>query len=90
MSSGEGELRGDPIPFECGYHDPLPVFFGHYWMTGSPHVEAPNAACLDFSVANGGAMVAYCWSGEQELTNENVVWEQARTLDRGSAGDDEA
>ena len=30
-----------------------PVFFGHYWLNGSPSITAPNAACLDFHVGEG-------------------------------------
>ncbi len=44
-----------------------PVFFGHYWLTGAPLLQKPNVCCLDYSVAKGGDLVAYRWSGEQEL-----------------------
>jgi hypothetical protein len=48
-----------------------PVFFGHYWFTGEPRVLGGNAACLDYSVGNGGPLVAYRWDGEQTLRAEN-------------------
>jgi hypothetical protein len=32
---------------------------------------ANNVACLDYSVAKGGNLVAYRWSGEKELTEKN-------------------
>lgn len=36
-----------------------PVLFGHYWMTGTPHLQAPNALCLDYSAGVGGPLVTY-------------------------------
>ncbi|ULQ50899.1 metallophosphoesterase [Flavihumibacter fluvii] len=42
-----------------------PVFFGHYWLMGSPMVENPSAVCLDYSVAKGGVLVA-CRLGERK------------------------
>lgn len=48
-----------------------PVFVGHYWMTGRPVVQTPKVACLDFSAANDGPLVAYRWCGEASLRNEN-------------------
>jgi hypothetical protein len=52
-----------------------PVFFGHYWLPAdmSPTPLASNIACLDYSVAKGGSLVAYRWSGEQRLKKENFV-----------------
>lgn len=49
-----------------------PVFFGHYWLTGEPRVLGDDAACLDYSVGNGGPIVAYRWDGEQKLRSENL------------------
>lgn len=57
-----------------GAHEP-PVFFGHYWMPAAK-VKAPladNVACLDYSVAKGGPLVAYRWDGEQKLSPEKYV-----------------
>jgi len=52
-----------------------PVFFGHYWLSDQrPAVLAGNVACLDYSVAKGGLLCAYRFSGEQTLANENFVW----------------
>jgi hypothetical protein len=52
-----------------------PVFVGHYWLSAEqPNVLAGNVACLDYSVAKGGFLCAYRWSGEQQLSNENFVW----------------
>jgi hypothetical protein len=41
------------------YDDDIPVFFGHYWLKGSPKVEHEDAICLDYSVAKEGLLVAY-------------------------------
>ncbi|MFN7733390.1 MAG: metallophosphoesterase [Pirellula sp.] len=52
-----------------------PVFIGHYWLSAQqPSVLAPNVACLDYSVAKGGFLCAYRWSGENRLQDENFVW----------------
>lgn len=49
-----------------------PVFFGHYWLDGGmPLPLRANVACLDWSVAGGGPLVAYRWQGEQVLDAEN-------------------
>ena len=50
-----------------------PVFVGHYWMTGRPVVQTPKVACLDYSAAKDGPLVAYRWCGEETLSNENFV-----------------
>jgi hypothetical protein len=52
-----------------------PVFIGHYWLSAQrPALLAGNVACLDYSVAKGGFLCAYRWSGEKVLSNENFVW----------------
>jgi hypothetical protein len=52
-----------------------PVFVGHYWLSANrPGVLAENVACLDYSVAKGGFLCGYRWSGEQKLNNDNFVW----------------
>ncbi|GAB3678997.1 metallophosphoesterase [Salinisphaera aquimarina] len=51
-----------------------PVFFGHYWLTGEPALQQANVACLDYSVARGGRLVAYRWDGEQALDDSKFVW----------------
>ncbi len=53
-----------PYPVEA-----KPVFFGHYKMHGSPMINAPNAACLDYpKVAS-----AYKWAGEARLDPKNLI-----------------
>ena len=51
-----------------------PIFVGHHWFSGHPAIESPKLACLDWSVAGGGKLVAYRWDGESELTNDKLVW----------------
>lgn len=51
-----------------------PVLIGHHWFQGVPKVESPKLACLDWSAARNGPLVAYRWDGEDELSDENLVW----------------
>jgi hypothetical protein len=51
-----------------------PIFVGHHWFSGHPLIESPKLACLDWSAAAGGPLVAYRWDGEQTLRNEKLVW----------------
>lgn len=51
-----------------------PLFFGHYWLTGIPTFQQNNLVCLDYSVANGGKLVAYRFDGETRLNKEKFVW----------------
>jgi hypothetical protein len=65
-----------PLPEEWKvqtYSGP-PVLFGHYWFTGTPSVISPRFACLDYSVARDGPLVAYRWDGETELSSEKLAW----------------
>jgi hypothetical protein len=50
-----------------------PVFVGHYWMTGTPMAQSPKVACLDYSAAKSGPLVAYRWMGEDEIKSDNFV-----------------
>jgi hypothetical protein len=66
------DLQGLSEPFsQAGI---TPVLFGHYWFAGTPQVISPQLACLDYSVARGGDLVAYRFDGEQELASEKLVW----------------
>jgi hypothetical protein len=50
-----------------------PVFFGHYWLTGAPQLQAPNALCLDYSAGKGGPLVTYAYEpGETALSLSRV------------------
>ena len=53
--------------------DGAPVFIGHYWMTGEPELQSPKVACLDWSAAKDGPLVAYRWDGEHELDARRFV-----------------
>jgi hypothetical protein len=52
-----------------------PVFFGHYWMKPSKELQPvwKNLACLDYSAASVGPLVAYRWAGEQTLCASKMV-----------------
>jgi hypothetical protein len=65
-----------PMPEEWKAHpySGPPVLFGHYWFTGKPEVISPRFACLDYSVAKDGPLVAYRWDGEEALSSEKLVW----------------
>jgi hypothetical protein len=69
------QLPDEPIPqhFRIGYRNNKPVFFGHYWLREQPAVQSEKVACLDYSVADEGALVAYRWNGEAELSSSNLV-----------------
>lgn len=63
----------------CGYpEDDPPVCVGHYWMeratNGHPRRLRANVACLDYSAGLGGDLVAYRWSGESQLDDNNFVF----------------
>lgn len=63
------DLKIDIYPREAP-----PVFFGHYWMEDPyPVIQSGNVICLDYSIAKGGSLVAYRWSGEQKLNASNFV-----------------
>lgn len=50
-----------------------PTFIGHYWMRGDPAPLNHNTACLDFSVAKDGQLVAYKFDGEKRLVKDKFV-----------------
>lgn len=60
--------------FDFYASDAPPVFFGHYWMTGTPNLASTNACCLDFSVAKEGVLTAYRFDGERKLSADKLVW----------------
>jgi hypothetical protein len=63
-----------PMPAEWVGHPYLapPVLFGHYWITGKPEVNSQRFACLDYSAARDGPLVAYRWDGETALSSEKL------------------
>ncbi len=57
-----------------GYAADKPVFFGHYWFSGTPRIQSEHVACLDYSVARGEKLVAYRWNeGDAVLRNDRFV-----------------
>ena len=78
-NSGVGRLEEQagemPVPKGIPFYDPSakPCFLGHYWLKGEPEPLARNVACLDYSVAKEGKLVAYRWQGESVLTKENFT-----------------
>lgn len=70
-----------PVPEEVaallpGYpREAPPVFVGHYWLPATDPVGPllPNLACLDYSAAHGGPMVAYRWDGEAMLDPQKFL-----------------
>jgi hypothetical protein len=75
--AGDMEMIPDaPMPTEWMAHPYVgpPVLFGHYWFTGTPTVISPRFACLDYSAARDGPLVAYRFDGEKELSSDKLTW----------------
>lgn len=64
-----------PVPDEhrLAPVDGAPILFGHHWFSGELRLEGPKVACLDWSAAKDGPLVAYRWNGEAELRHEGLV-----------------
>ncbi len=75
-------LPDAPLPVEvqnvsCYEEWERPVFFGHYWLTGTPALFQGNVCCLDYSVAShrgDGVLAAYRFDGEKILDNRKIVF----------------
>ena len=65
-----------PMPETWRAHgiEGTPVVFGHYWFSGTPTVISGQFACIDYSVATDGPLVAYRWDGESEMTSDKLAW----------------
>lgn len=65
-----------PIPAHArlGHDGRKPLFVGHYWLTGLPQLLSETVACVDYSVAKGGKLVAYRWDGEPVLDASKFHW----------------
>jgi hypothetical protein len=76
LSSGERAALPDlPIPMHARVEPVVkPTFFGHYWLTGAPSLQSNRAVCVDYSAGNGGALVAYRFDGERDLSLDHFVW----------------
>lgn len=63
-----------PEGARVSYDHQKPVFFGHYWFTGTPSVLSSQMCCVDYSAARAEhPLVAYRWEGEPRLTADNLV-----------------
>ncbi len=69
-------LPDAPIPehVRIGYEGEKPLFFGHYWFTGTPVRCTERVACVDYSIALGGKLVAYRWDGEPVVDPSKFHW----------------
>lgn len=79
-----GAVLSDADRSKLYYDDlPTPVFFGHYWMQGEPHVCAPNAVCVDWSIGKkrpqGSRLAAYRWTKGEALSDDHFVWVERKT-----------
>ncbi len=72
-----GKLPKDRLPKTVKafqYREEVPVFFGHYWLTGVPEKEAEYALCLDYSAGLDGPLIAYEFHFEdQGVDLERIV-----------------
>ena len=70
------ELVPDTNAFRGAHYNEgeKPVFFGHYWLKGTPALFRNNVCCLDYSVAKKGHLVAYRFDGERELDAGKLVY----------------
>lgn len=62
-----------PLHARLPFSSEKPIFFGHYWMTGSPALQSPSAVCVDYSAGNGGPLVAYRWEAGKSLSADRFV-----------------
>lgn len=69
-------LPDTPIPphLRVGAPHDKPTFVGHYWLTGAPRPLSERVACVDYSVARGGVLVAYRWDGAPTLDASGFHW----------------
>ena len=70
-------MKFDVIGDIHGQHDKLVGLLeklGYREFTGPPRVISKQFACLDYSVAKDGPLVAYRWDGEAGLTDEKLAW----------------
>ncbi len=73
VDGGEATIAIDGRVSVPGYDRNRPVFFGHYWLSGTVAPIAEQIACLDYSIADGGVLCAYRFDGERTLTADRFV-----------------
>ncbi len=66
-------IIGDEVRLNTSIPSDKVCFFGHYWMDGDISLQAPNMACIDYSIAKGGKLVCYRWDGETQLDLSKFV-----------------
>jgi hypothetical protein len=77
VPSGERDQIPDlPLPPDVvlGATSDVPTFVGHYWLSGTPMIQNPTTAVLDYGAGKNGPLVAYRWEGEPVLDNNNLIW----------------
>jgi hypothetical protein len=65
-----------PLPASGRIPEPdRPTFIGHYWLNPKAALKPLSArvACVDYSVAKGGPLVAYRYDGEPTLSADGFV-----------------
>lgn len=62
-----------PAEYRIGRIEGVPILFGHHWFSGPLKLESAKVACLDWSAAKGGPLVAYRWEGERDLRHEGLL-----------------
>lgn len=70
------EIPDVPLPGDLTLPQPdRPTFIGHYWFDPASSLEpaAPQVACVDYSAARGGPLVAYRFDGEEMLLASRFV-----------------
>ena len=75
-NSEKHKFPDQPLPahVQLGCASNVPVFVGHYWLSGEPHLQSVKVGVLDFGGAiDGRPLVAYRWDGEAELRQEKLV-----------------
>jgi hypothetical protein len=75
---GPDDVEIPDIALPAGEATPAPdrsTFIGHYWLNPNEAARplSDRVACVDYSVAKGGPLMAYRYSGEATLTAENFV-----------------
>lgn len=65
-----------PLPSDVvlGAISDVPTFVGHYWLKGTPRIQNPTTAVLDFGAGKSGPLVAYRWDGEPVLSDSKLIW----------------
>ncbi|WP_156687401.1 metallophosphoesterase [Mycobacterium sp. Marseille-P9652] len=69
------------------YTDPVPLFYGHYWRSWENHREdwTTYTACVDFSAAAKGPLVAYRWNGEPTISWEHYFPHDPQHVSRSAS-----